>query len=258
MESLSVVIITYNEEKNIGRCIDQAKKIADEIIVFDSYSSDNTPLIAQQKGVVFHQQAFPGYGAQRNAGALVATSNYVLFLDADEYPSERLCQLIEAEKQKGFPFDAYSMNRLNNYCGQWIRHGVWYPDKKIRLINRLKGYWNDHLVHETIELHLGSHVRHLNADLLHLAYASVHDHVDKNNRYSDLSAVLMHKQGKRTNLIKLLVSPCWAFVNGYLLRLGFLDGFYGLVIAVNVAHLTFLKHSKLFELQRVGRPVAQP
>jgi glycosyltransferase involved in cell wall biosynthesis len=254
MESLTVVIITYNEEKNIARCIDQAKKIGDEIIVFDSYSSDNTPLIARQKGVVFHQQAFPGYGAQKNAAALLASFNYVLFLDADEFPSEALCRLIQLEKQKGFPADGYTMNRLNNYCGQWIRHGAWYPDKKLRLINRLKGYWNDHLVHETIEMQGSSPVLHLRADLMHYAYQSMHDHVDKNNRYSDLSAELMHRQGKKTSLLKMLLNPAWAFLNGYLFRLGFLDGFYGWVIAVNVAHLTFLKHSKLLELQRNQKP----
>jgi len=145
------------------------------------------------------------------------------------------------------------MNRLNNYCGHWVRHGSWYPDKKLRLINRLKGYWNDHLVHESIEMQDNSRLSHLPGNLLHAAYQSISDHVSKNNRYSDLSAQWMIKQNKKTSLFKIIANPCWAFLQGYFIRLGLLDGLYGFIIAVNVAHLTFLKHVKLYELQRARK-----
>jgi glycosyltransferase involved in cell wall biosynthesis len=253
MECLSVVIITFNEEKKIGICIDAARKIADEIIVFDSFSTDGTADLAKKKGAIVHQLAFSGYGTQKNAAAAICLYDHVLFLDADELPSEELCVLINQEKKMGFPWDGYSMNRMTNYCGHWIHHGTWYPDKKLRLINRLKGYWNDHLVHEFIEMQDDSRVKHLPGDLLHYAYQSISDHAKKNNRYSDLSAQWMLKKGKKTNLLRIAFNPGWAFVNGYFLRLGILDGLYGFVVAVNIAHLTFLKHVKLFALQRINR-----
>jgi glycosyltransferase involved in cell wall biosynthesis len=252
MESLSVVIITHNEEKNIGRAIDEAKKIADEVIVFDSFSTDNTANIARQKGVIFHQHPFEGYGAQKNAAAATASFNHILYLDADEFCSDALIAAILREKQQNFPYDAYSMNRQNNYCGQWIRHGSWYPDKKIRLIDRTKGSWNNLLVHEHIEIEHSARLLHLNADLMHYAYGSISEHIQKNNRYSSLSAKLMYQQGKRTNRFKLWANPFWTFVHGFWIKLGFMDGLFGFIIAVNVAHLSFLKHAKLLGLQKLA------
>lgn len=251
MESLSVVIITYNEERNIARCLDCAGKIADEIIVMDSFSSDRTAGIVRERGFVIKQQTFRGYGAQKNDAASLASFNHVLFLDADEFLSEELQLNIKNEKQNGFPFDGYTMNRLNNYCGQWIRHGSWYPDRKLRLINRLKGYWNDNLVHESIVMQDNSRIFHFEGPLMHHAYSSIGEHIQKNNLYSQLSAELLLQKGKQSNLFKIICNPIWAFVSGYFIKMGFLDGFLGLVIAVNVAHLTFLKHVRLYLLQRV-------
>jgi glycosyltransferase involved in cell wall biosynthesis len=250
MERLSVVIITYNEENNIGKCIDSVNGLADEVIVLDSFSVDETTRIVAAKGAKLFQQTFTGYGAQKNAATALASFDFVLFLDADEFPSDTLFENIRLEKQKGFPFDGYSMNRLNRYCGRWIRHGSWYPDKKLRLINRHKGQWNDHLVHESINMLDNARTRQLGGDLLHDAYHSIEEHISKNNRYSSLSARLLYEKGKHTNVLKILLNPFWAFLSGYFLRLGLLDGFYGLVIAINVAHLTFLKHAKLYELQK--------
>ena len=217
----------------------------------DSFSSDQTAGIVSERGFVLKQQPFLGYSAQKNDAASLALFNHVLFLDADEFLSEELQLNIMNEKQKGFSFDGYTMNRLNNYCGQWIRHGSWYPDKKLRLIDRLKGYWNDDLVHESIVMQDNSRIHHFEGQLLHHAYSSVGEHIDKNNRYSHLSAQLLLEKGKHSNLFKIICNPFWAFVSGYFIKLGFLDGFYGFVIAVNVAHLTFLKHVKLYLLHRV-------
>lgn len=254
MEKLSVVIITYNEEKNIGRCIDSVKAVADEVVVLDSFSSDRTVMIAQEKGAVVHQQKFAGYGAQKNAAAALAGHDYTLYLDADEFLSPALEAAILEEKQNDFPADAYSMNRLNNYCGKWIRHGSWYPDKKIRLLRREKGRWTHDIVHESIQTDPGIRTVHLPADLLHYAYTSLGDHISKNNRYSTLSAQLKRERGQSTNWFKILFNPFWNFLNSYIFRLGFLDGFYGFVIAVNIAHLTFMKHYKLYALKK-GIPV---
>jgi glycosyltransferase involved in cell wall biosynthesis len=250
MIPLSVVIITFNEEKNIARCIHSVKGVADEIIVLDSFSTDRTGAIVKEAGGKFYQRAFTGYGDQRNAGTALATGKYILFLDADEFLSEELCRSIGIEKESHFPYDGYTMNRLNNYCGRWIRHGSWYPDKKLRLTNREKGAWNHDLVHESLELKEGSRVSHLKGDLLHNTYSNFDEHTDKNNRYSRLSAELLYQKGKRIYAYKILVNPFWAFFTSYFLRAGFLDGFYGFVIAVNIAHLTFLKYIKLYQLQQ--------
>jgi len=254
MISLSVVIITYNEEKNIGRCMASVKAVADEIIVLDSFSTDRTAALVKELGGNLHQQAFAGYGAQKNAGMALASHNYILFLDADEFLSEELRSSIQAEKEKGFSHDGYSMNRLNNYCGQWIRHGSWYPDKKLRIIHREKGIWNLDIVHETLETAPGASISHLKGDLLHNTYSNFDEHIEKNNRYSRLSALLLYQKGKRTQGFKIVFNPFWAFFTSYFLRAGFLDGFYGFVIAINIAHLTFLKYIKLYQLQQRKKP----
>ena len=250
MENLSVIIITYNEEHNIGKCLDSAGKIADEVLVMDAFSTDLTPTIVKQKGFLLKQQDFRGYGEQKNDASSLVSFNYILFLDADELISEELQLNIMREKEQGFPSDGYTMNRLNNYCGQWIRHGSWYPDTKLRLINRSKGTWNSDLVHESIIMQQGSRITHFKGQLLHHAYSSIGQHIDKNNRYSELSARLLMRTGKRSSPAKIMFHPFWAFISGYFLKMGFLDGFYGFVIAINVAHLTFLKHVKLYLMQK--------
>jgi glycosyltransferase involved in cell wall biosynthesis len=249
MQTLSVVIITFNEENNIGRCMDSVKDIADEIIVLDSFSTDNTEAIVKQKNGSFHQRAFSGYGSQKNAAAALAANDYILFLDADEFLSESLSAAIKIQKDYEFAFDGFTMNRLNNYCGQWIRHGSWYPDKKLRIINRKKGYWSSHLVHEFIIMQEQPTIFHLKGDLLHYAYESIEEHITKNNSYSQLSAQLLFQKGRRSNRFTIICNPFWAFIHSYIIRLGFLDGFNGFIIAINLAHLTFLKYIKLFQLQ---------
>jgi len=254
MIPLSVVIITYNEEKNIGRCIHSVLRVADEILVVDSFSADRTAAIVKELGGKLHLRTFTGYGDQKNAGTALASHDYILFLDADEFLSEELCKSIQEEKDAGFSSNAYSMNRLNNYCGQWIRHGSWYPDKKLRIIHRKTGFWNLDIVHETLETIPGASISHLKGDLLHHTYSNFDEHIEKNNRYSRLSALQLYQKGKRTQGFKIVLNPFWAFFTSYFLRAGFLDGFYGFVIAINIAHLTFLKYIKLYQLQQRKKP----
>ncbi|HEY8969322.1 MAG TPA: glycosyltransferase family 2 protein [Puia sp.] len=248
MTPLSVVIITYNEEKNITRCIQSVMPIADEVVVLDSFSTDRTAVIVQELGGIFHQLAFSGYGAQKNAAAALASYDHILFLDADEALSEQLCSSIRQEKLRGFPQDGYLMNRLNNYLGQWIRHGSWYPDRKLRLANKKKTSWSLDIVHESLLPDKDARIGLLGGDLLHYTYTSYDDHVDKNNKYSRLSAQLLFRKGKKATWFKLTFNPFWAFFTSYFLRAGFLDGFNGFVIAVHIGHLTFLKYSKLYRL----------
>src|SRR5881275_14155 len=132
MKSLSEVIITWNEEQNIGRCIESLWHVADEVIVLDSYSSDNTIEIARGKGAIVKQEKFSGYKEQKNKALRLATHDYVLSLDADEVLSAKLIRSI-LEAKKEFKYKAYFMNRYNKYCGRFINHGLWYPNQKLRL-----------------------------------------------------------------------------------------------------------------------------
>jgi glycosyltransferase involved in cell wall biosynthesis len=247
MEKISVVIITKNEEKNIGRCIDSVKSVADEILVLDSFSNDQTVAIATDKGAIVRQSAFAGYIEQKNKALALAAHDYVLSLDADEALDPLLSSSIRKAKEN-LTLPAYRMNRCTNYCGQFIRHGSWYPDKKIRLFDRRLAQWGGTNPHDKIEIKGNADVEQLRGDILHYSYHSVSDHVAQNNRFSTISAESLYAMGKKTNLFKVFVNPVWAFFQSYLLRAGFLDGLFGLVIAIQISHLTFLKHLKLYLL----------
>ncbi len=247
---LSVVIITFNEEKNIERCLKSVQSIADEIVVVDSFSTDATEHICNQFNVRLIKQKFLGYTEQKNFALNQATNNCVLSLDADEMLSDTLFQSIQHEKQNGFPADAYSMNRCTSFCGKLIKHGSWYPDKKIRLINTNKGKWAGMKIHEKIEMQSGSTLQHLFGDILHYSYYSLEEVITQNNKYTTIQAQAMLQQGKKASLFKLMVNPLVAFINGYIFKLGFLDGADGFFIASSVAYQTMVKYAKLLHLQR--------
>ena len=249
MSLLSVVIISYNEEKNIGRCIDSVKKIADEIIVVDSFSTDRTREIALSKGAIVKQEKFRGYIEQKNLALQLATHDFTLSIDADESLDEKLVKAIIQEKNS-FASRAYSMNRCANYCGKFIRHGLWYPDKKVRLFDKRIARWGGTNPHDRIELKDDVAIKHLNGDILHFSYNTIEEHMVQSNNFTTISAVSMLEKGQRSNWVKILLNPFWSFFHGYFIRLGFLDGFYGFVIAINSAHQTFLKYIKLYQLQR--------
>ncbi|HTE09045.1 MAG TPA: glycosyltransferase family 2 protein [Flavitalea sp.] len=246
---LSVVIITFNEEKNIGRCIDSVADVADEIIVLDSMSTDRTAEIVRTKNATLHIQAFLGYVEQKNKALTLASNDHVLSLDADEALDPTLLDTIRTLKSTGFS-GAYEMNRCTNYCGKFIRHGSWYPDRKVRLFNRNEAAWGGDNPHDRIILKDGVQLRLIKGDILHYSYHSIEEHVLQNNKFSTISADTLFKRGKKTNLFKIIVHPAWAFFVGFFIRKGFLDGFYGLVISRQVAHLSFLKHVKLYLKQK--------
>jgi len=246
---ISVIIISYNEEKNIGRCIDSVKRIADEIILLDSYSTDRTVAIARSKGVTVKQCVFNGHIEQKNRALELSSHNLVLSLDADEALSRELAESILALKQSPV-INAYRMNRCTNYCGKFIRHGLWYPDRKVRLFDKRAGKWGGVNPHDKVVLDDNTTVVHLKGDILHYSYNTIAEHLLQNNYFSSVSAQALYEKGKRFQWWKLLVNPLWSFINGYLLRAGFLDGMYGFIIAINSSHYTFLKYIKLYELQR--------
>jgi glycosyltransferase involved in cell wall biosynthesis len=248
-QQLSVVIITFNEEQNIARCIGSVTEIADEIIILDSFSTDQTVDIAKKMGAIIHQQAFAGYIEQKNAALDLANFAYVLSLDADEALDNLALQSVKSEK-KNFNVQAYTINRCTSYCGRFIRHGSWYPDRKLRLFDKRISRWGGVNPHDRVEVREPFVSKHLKGDILHYSYHSISEHVLQNNKFSTLTAEAMYLKGRKTTVLNMIINPAWAFFLGYILRAGFLDGVEGFVIAVNVAHLSFLKHAKLYRLQK--------
>lgn len=247
MAKLSVVIITLNEEKNIARCLRSVEGLTDDIVVIDSGSTDLTLNICQTFGVKFHTSEWLGYAETKNYGNSLAIYPLILSLDADEALSEELRHsIIEVLKNQKAP--AYSMNRLTNYCGHWVKHCGWYPDKKIRLFNKDAAYWSGSLVHEAIKFINGHNVIHLKGDILHYSYYTIADHVAQANKYTDLTAKKAFEEKKRVTIFHVLISPVVKFLRDYFLKAGFLDGYYGFVICRISAFATFLKYSKLRKL----------
>ncbi|MDB5278167.1 MAG: glycosyl transferase family 2 [Ferruginibacter sp.] len=250
MSSLSVVIITFNEAHNIERCLNSVRQVADEIIILDSFSTDDTVALASKMGVVVKQQQFLGYIQQKNAALELASNNYVLCLDADEALDEALVQSILSVKEN-FTATAYHFNRCTSYCGRFIRNGSWYPDKKIRLFDKRHAQWGGINPHDKVELTVENEVvQYLKGDMLHFSYYTIEEHLARINHYTTISAAALHAKGVRSNWAKILINPLWRFIYGYFIRLGFLDGFYGFVIAINCSHETFQKYIKLYQLQQ--------
>ena len=246
---LSAVIITFNEERNIARCLDSLQGIADEIIVVDSFSTDKTEEICSQRNVKFVQNAFEGHIQQKNFAMNLATNDYVISLDADEALDETLQKEILNAKLD-FKYDAYIVNRLTNYCGQWIKHCGWYPDKKLRIWNHNKGVWGGENPHDKVIMSDGVSTKRLQGDLLHYSYYTVNDHIKQIQFFTDISSKAAFEKGKRSNLFILLFKPPFKFFKDYFLKAGFLDGFYGFTICTNSAFARFLKYLKMYELQR--------
>jgi glycosyltransferase involved in cell wall biosynthesis len=247
---ISATIITLNEEKNIGRCIDSLLNVADEIIVLDSFSIDKTVEIAQNKNVRVIQQQFMGYGKTKYYATTLAQHDWILSLDADEALDEILKQEIISLKSNA-DADAFSVNRLNNYCGQWIRHGSWYPDTKIRLFHRQKFNWNDAEVHEKVVSNLPDvKIRKLNGHILHYTVSTVRQHHGQAKKFASIAAADANNHGKKSNLFLVVLSPAFKFVRDYFFKLGFLDGKNGFLIAWISAKAKYWKYHQLYRLQK--------
>lgn len=247
-EKLSAIIITYNEEANIGRCIEALIGLADEILVVDSLSDDQTVAVAQSyPGVRVISQAFLGYGPQKNFAAAQAAHEIVLSVDADEVVSGELARSIR-KVLANLPADGYTMNRLNRYCGRWVRHSGWYPDRKLRLWRKSRGYWNDGL-HESVQMQPGSKTAHLAGDLLHYSYASLTAHVAQINKFTTIAANEAFARGRKVHVFTdIVVNPFLTFLKKYFIKLGFLDGYAGFLIAIHTSYGKFVKYIKLKEL----------
>ncbi len=244
MVQISAVIITYNEEDNIRRCIASAQNVADQVLVVDSYSEDKTPDICREMAVDFVQHPFEGYMDQKNYAMEKAQFDHILGLDADEILSEELMNAI-LEAKSNWAFDGYAFNRLTNYCGQWIWHCGWYPDRKTRLWDRRKGRWSGGNIHEGIQMKEAAKTKTLNGNLLHYSFPSIASHVETTNKYSDIVAHELCKKGVKPNIfIHLFLNPVFTFFKKYFLKKGLLDGYYGMVICIISSYHNFLKYAK--------------
>lgn len=244
MSKLSVILITKNEAENIRACLESVAW-ADEIIVVDSGSADDTVNIARQMGALVYEHDWPGFGPQKNRALSYATGDWVLSIDADERVTPVLRSEI-AMAMREAKAEGYYCPRLSQFCGKFVRHCGWYPDYVLRLFKRGAGRFSDSLVHET--LLLTGKTGKFKTPLLHYSYLTVTDVERKVAHYSTAAAQQMFLAGKRTGLIKAALSGGWAFVRTYVVRLGVLDGCVGWSIASMNARTTYLKYSKLAEL----------
>lgn len=249
-------IITYNEERNIQACIESIQPLVDEIIVVDSYSSDRTTAICEKLPVKFIQHPFAGWIEQKNFAVAQARFDRILSLDADERISATLRHSILAVKQN-WNADGYFFNRLNNYCGVWLKH-AWYPDKKLRLWDRRYGRFGGTNPHDAVLLQRGKAVK-LRGDLLHYAYESLENHYVQISKYAVIIAHAKHAKGQRATFpVHVILNPIFKFFRRYVLGMGFLDGYYGLMFSVLSAHLNFMKYARLWEMNRQERCACNP
>ncbi len=247
---ISAVIIACNEQRNIARCIKSLNGVADEVVVVDSFSKDDTVDIAQGAGARVIQREFEGYVEQKNFGLTCASNEWILSLDADEALSPELVASIQEVKEKLNQRRVYSVNRLNNFCGQWIRYCGWYPDVKTRLFHKSSGEWAGRNPHDKFKAKEGLQQEHLMGDLLHYTFYTLQEHNDQIDKFSSIAAQAYYEKGIRSNGLKLMWSPLFKFTRNYVLKLGFLDGYYGWLICVRSARATYLKYDKLKSIQK--------
>ncbi|MBK6267186.1 glycosyltransferase family 2 protein [Marivirga sp. S37H4] len=250
---LSATVITFNEEANIERCLKSLEQVADEIVVVDSFSTDRTEKIACQfKKVLFIKNKFEGHVQQKNFAMEQSTFDYVLSLDADEELNPELQQHILRIKSSELEIaDAYYMSRLNNYCGKWIRHGGWYPDFKIRLWNKSLGKWGGTNPHDKVILSENSTLQNLKGQILHYTYQNTEQHDRQIEKFTSIAAQESFRKNKRVFIIShLMLYPIISFIKVYIIKLGFMDGYYGLIIGLKHSRYKYLKYLKLYRLKK--------
>ncbi|AZG09860.1 glycosyltransferase family 2 protein [Pigmentiphaga sp. H8] len=239
---LSVIIIARNEARNLADCLESVR-FADEIVVVDSGSTDETVDIARQHGArVETTPDWPGFGPQKNRALALATGDWVLSIDADERVTPELAAAI-ADVLRAPRHDAYDMPRLSSFCGRFIRHSGWWPDRVLRLFRRGTARFSDDLVHEKVVA--DGAVGHLAPHLLHYTYPDLDSAIAKMNRYSTDSAQALHARGRRAGVGAAIGHGAWTFVRLYVFKRGFLDGRHGFLLAATAAAGSFYRYAKL-------------
>ncbi|MDA1017170.1 MAG: glycosyltransferase family 2 protein [Planctomycetota bacterium] len=256
---LSVIIIAKNEAGTIRPCLESVAW-ADEIIVLDSGSTDQTVAICREFTPNVHLTDWPGYGRQKNRALNLANGDWVLSIDADERISPELRAEIEgiinadSVPSHDTPVDAYRMPRLSSYCGRWIRHSGWWPDHVLRLTRRGVARFTDDLVHERMVI--DGPIGTLTNPLMHETFQTLDAVLDKVNEYSTASARMQFERGKRGSLLQAVLRGLWNFFKTYVVRGGFLDGREGFMLAVSNAEGTYYRYLKLMLLERIQHPAS--
>ena len=246
---LSVIIITKNESEHITRCLNSIAW-ADEIIVFDSGSTDNTVELCKQFTPHVFETDWPGFGIQKQRALNKATGNWVLSVDADEQINEDLTFEIQKTIRKP-QHPGYEIPRLSSYCGKNIKHGGWWPDYVLRLFKKDQGNFSDSLVHERIIVE--GTIGKLDNPILHESYTSLEEVLSKTNHYSSLGADMLFEKGKQSSLWMAILRAIWTFFRTYLIKVSFLDGEQGLMLAISNAEVTYYKYLKLHLLNQKNR-----
>lgn len=249
MIKISAVVIAFNEEKKIGQCIESLIPVADEIVVVDSFSTDQTVEICRKMGAKVIQHSFENYIEQKNYALDCISYPWALSLDADEVLSSRLQQSILAVKDSPLA-DGYTMNRLTRYCNRWIKHAGWYPDRKLRLFIRNKAQWKGVNPHDKIEMNKNSSIHHLEGDLLHFSFDSHQEYVQQQKRFASISAAHLHALGKNISMPGAYVKAAFRFLKEFVLKAGFLEGKAGLTICLTSASAVFEKYRLLHQLNK--------
>jgi glycosyltransferase involved in cell wall biosynthesis len=244
---LTVTVITRNESANIDAAL-ASVSWADEILVIDAESTDGTADLARRRGARVDVRSWPGYSAQKNYAASLASHDWILSLDADERVTSELAAEIRSLLASEPPARGYRVPRVSHYLGRWIRGTDWYPDYQLRLYDRRAGEWNGRRVHESVALNGQPGV--LTHDLQHLPYRDISHHLQTIDRYTTLAAEQMRADGRTVSLAGLVFHPPFAFLRNYVLRGGFLLGGVGFVVSVLNSYYVFLKLAKAWELQR--------
>jgi glycosyltransferase involved in cell wall biosynthesis len=249
MPTLSVILITRNEESNLDDCLASLDGIAQQIVVVDSNSTDRTLEIANRHGALMaYPSDWPGFGPQKNRALDLATCDWVLSLDADERLTPALKSEILTAINHSAQVDCFAIPRLSWYCGRFIRHSGWSPDYVDRLFRRGTARFSDDLVHE--RLIPNGTVAKLENPMLHYSFRNYAQVLDKLNRYSTASAAQAFTQGKTSSPLKAVLHGMWAFVRTYILRAGFLDGPQGFALAISNAQGTYYRYMKLWQLHQ--------
>jgi len=250
---ISVVIITYNEQDRLEPTLKSIRDFASEIIVVDSFSTDETVTIARKYTPHVFQRKWISYADQKNYANGKASFPWILSLDADERISPQLYEEILELKETEPDVSAFSMPRRVFYLGKWIKHTVWNPDRKIRIFLKEKAHWEGDYVHE--RLVVDGDVQPLRGTLLHFTYRDIHDHLDRINSFTDLGAQKLYAEGKKCGWLRLSLLPGFGFFKSYFIKAGFLDGFAGFVVSVLHAYSVFLRCAKLKEIWKKGEKI---
>jgi glycosyltransferase involved in cell wall biosynthesis len=245
---ISATIITYNEARNIARCLASLEGIVDEIVVVDSYSTDETQAICADYGVKFVQNTFNGHIEQKNFAIAQTKFEWILSLDADEALSIDLRFFLLKTKENA-NFSPIFMNRLNNYCGQWIYHCGWYPDRKLRFFNKKTAQWAGTNPHDKIELFDKTKTILAKGDILHYSYYTIEEHEEKSKKYAKIAAQALFQKGHNSSWLLIVFSPIFKFLRDYCFKLGFLDGWAGFKICYISAKVNYWKYKTLYKLR---------